>query len=64
MTKAMILALALGAPVGAILIAKGNIDSYIAIPSRFWLGSVLGGLLFIWYLFVRYNESTSKFTVF
>ena len=46
MTKAMILALALGAPVGATLIAKGTIDPYLAIPSRFWLGSILGGLIF------------------
>ena len=46
MTKAMILALSLGAPVGAILIAKGTIDPYLAIPSRFWLGSLLGGLVF------------------
>ncbi len=46
MTKAMILALALGAPVGAVLIAKGTIDPYLAIPTRFWLGSLLGGLIF------------------
>ena len=46
MTKAMILALALGAPVGAILIAKGTVDPYLAIPTRFWLGSMLGGLVF------------------
>ena len=46
MTKAMILAVALGAPVGAALIAKGTIDPYLAIPSRFWMGSVLGGLVF------------------
>ena len=31
-----------------------------------WGGTLLitFGLLLIWYLFVRYNESTSKFTVF
>ena len=46
MTKAMILALALGIPVGAVLIASGTIDPYLAIPARFWLGSALGGLLF------------------
>jgi uncharacterized membrane protein YedE/YeeE len=46
MTKAMILALALGAPVGAVLIAKGTIDPYLAIPTRFWLGSLVGGLVF------------------
>jgi len=46
MTKAMILAIALGAPVGAMLISYGTIDPYLAIPSRFWLGSALGGLIF------------------
>ena len=46
MTKAMILAIALGAPVGAALIAKGTIDPYLMIPSRFWIGSLLGGLVF------------------
>jgi len=46
MTKAMILAIALGAPVGAALIAFGTIDPYLAIPKRFWLGSLLGGLVF------------------
>jgi hypothetical protein len=46
MTKAMILAIGLGAPVGATLIAFGTIDPYIAIPTRFWLGSALGGLIF------------------
>jgi hypothetical protein len=31
-----------------------------------WGGTLLitFGLLLIWYLFVRYNESTNKFTVF
>jgi len=46
MTKALILAVALGAPVGAMLIFSGTIDPYLAVPSRFWLGSVLGGLFF------------------
>jgi len=46
MTKAMILAVALGAAVGAVLISYETIDPYLAIPSRFWLGSVLGGLIF------------------
>ncbi len=46
MTKAMILALALGAPIGAVLIAKGTVDPYLAVPSRFWLGSIIGGLVF------------------
>ena len=46
MTKAMILAIAVGAPVGAALIAKGTIDPYSVIPARFWIGSMLGGLVF------------------
>ncbi len=46
MTKAMILALALGAPVGAVLVSGGTIDPYVAIPARFWLGSAVGGLVF------------------
>lgn len=46
MTKAMIMAIALGAPVGAALIYKGTIDPYLAIPARFWMGSLLGGLVF------------------
>jgi len=46
MTKALMLAVALGAPVGAVLISYGTIDPYLAIPSRFWLGSMLGGLIF------------------
>ena len=46
MTGAMIVAIALGAPVGAVLIAQGTIDPYVAIPSRFWLGSLLGGVVF------------------
>lgn len=46
MTKALMLAVALGAPVGAALITYGTIDPYLAIPARFWLGSALGGLIF------------------
>jgi uncharacterized membrane protein YedE/YeeE len=46
MTKALMLAVALGAPVGAAFISYGSIDPYLAIPARFWLGSVLGGLIF------------------
>ncbi len=46
MTKAMILALALGAPVGAVLLANGTIDPYLAVPTRFWIGSLIGGLIF------------------
>lgn len=46
MTRAMILAIALGAPVTAGLIAAGTIDPYLVVPPRFWIGSLLGGLVF------------------
>ncbi len=46
MTKAMMLVIALAAPLGVVLITQGVIDPYRAIPTRFWLGSALGGLVF------------------
>ena len=46
MTKALMLAVALGTPVTAMLIFIGTIDPYLAVPARFWLGSALGGLIF------------------
>lgn len=46
MTKAIILALAIGIPVAAFLFEKGVIDPYIAIPPTFWAGSLIGGLIF------------------
>jgi uncharacterized membrane protein YedE/YeeE len=46
MTKAIILALAIGIPIAAFLFEKKVIDPYIAIPPTFWLGSLLGGLVF------------------
>lgn len=46
MTKAIILALALAIPVGAMLFEKKAIDPFIAIPATFWLGSLLGGFIF------------------
>lgn len=46
MTKAMILALAVGTLFGSILIQQGAIDPYVALNTRFWLGSVLGGVVF------------------
>jgi hypothetical protein len=38
MTKAMILALALGIPLNSLLIQKEMIDPYLPIPATFWLG--------------------------
>ncbi len=46
MTKAMIFAIALGAPVGAVLIANETVDPYLVAPTRFWIGSLIGGLVF------------------
>ncbi|MDP1636128.1 MAG: YeeE/YedE thiosulfate transporter family protein [Gallionellaceae bacterium] len=46
MTKAIILALAIGIPIAAFLFEKQVIDPYIAIPPTFWIGSLLGGLIF------------------
>lgn len=46
MTKAMILALALGIPVTSLLLQKETVDPYLAIPASFWVGSLLGGLIF------------------
>jgi uncharacterized membrane protein YedE/YeeE len=46
MTKAMILALALGIPLNSLLIQKEMIDPYLPIPATFWLGSVIGGFIF------------------
>lgn len=87
MTKAIILALAIGMPSAAMLFQKKLVDPYDAIPATFWLGSLAGGSIFgvgmvfaggcasgalwrageghlkLWYLWLRYNESTEKFTV-
>jgi hypothetical protein len=46
MTKAVILALAIGLPIASLLFQKKIIDPYIAIPATFWIGSLLGGLIF------------------
>ena len=46
MTKAVILALALGIPLASVIFQAGLVDPYIGIPPRFWLGSLAGGVLF------------------
>ena len=46
MTKAVMLRLALGIPIAALLFKVKVIDPYIAIPPRFGLGSLSGGVLF------------------
>jgi len=46
MTKALILALAIGIPLASLLFQKKVIDPYIAIPATFWMGSLLGGVIF------------------
>lgn len=46
MTKAVILALAIGMPLAALLFQKKIIDPYVAIPATFWIGSLAGGVIF------------------
>jgi hypothetical protein len=46
MTKALILALAIGIPLASLLFQKKVIDPYIAIPATFWAGSLFGGMIF------------------
>jgi len=46
MTKAVILALAIGMVLAAFLFEKQIIDPYVAIPPTFWIGSLVGGLIF------------------
>ena len=46
MSKAVILALAIGLPIAALLFQKKVIDPYSAIPATFWIGSLVGGLIF------------------
>lgn len=46
MTKALIFALAIGVPFGALLIRLKLADPYLAIPATFWLGSLVGGFIF------------------
>jgi uncharacterized membrane protein YedE/YeeE len=46
MTKAVILALAIGIPIAALLFQKKVIDPYVAIPATFWIGSLVGGFIF------------------
>lgn len=46
MTKAIILALAIGIPAATLIVGKKLADPLDAIPATFWLGSLSGGLLF------------------
>jgi uncharacterized membrane protein YedE/YeeE len=46
MPRAMMLTLAIAIPLGALLIQKGTVDPYVAIPTTFWVGSLLGGIIF------------------
>jgi len=46
MTKAVILALAVGLPIAALLFEKKVLDPYLAIPPAYWIGSLAGGLIF------------------
>ncbi|MDO8890451.1 MAG: YeeE/YedE thiosulfate transporter family protein [Sulfurimicrobium sp.] len=46
MTKAIILALTVGLLISSLLFQKKVLDPYVAIPAAFWIGSLLGGLIF------------------
>lgn len=46
MTKAIILALAIAIPLASLLFQKKIIDPYLGIPATFWIGSLLGGVIF------------------
>lgn len=46
MTTAMILAIVVGSLFGSVLLQKGAIDPYVAVPTSFWLGSLIGGVIF------------------
>ena len=46
MTKAIILALAIGIPIASFLFQKNVIDPFSAIPASFWIGSLVGGIIF------------------
>ena len=46
MTKAFLLSLVLGIPLASFLIQQETVDALLAIPSRFWIGALVGGVLF------------------
>jgi len=46
MTKAVILALAIGIPLASLIFQAKLLDPYLAIPPRFWMGSLAGGIVF------------------
>ena len=46
MTKGVILALAIGVPLASLIFQAKLVDPYVGIPPRFWLGSLLGGVVF------------------
>ena len=46
MTKAVILALAIGIPFASLIFQAKLLDPYLAIAPRFWLGTMIGGVLF------------------
>lgn len=46
MTKAVILALAIGIPFASLIFQTKLLDPYLAIAPRFWIGTLIGGVLF------------------
>jgi hypothetical protein len=46
MTKAMILALAVGIPISSLLLQHKTVDPFLGSPPTFWIGSLVGGVIF------------------
>jgi len=46
MTKAMILALAVGIPVSSLLLQYKTVDPFLGVPPTFWIGALGGGVIF------------------
>ena len=46
MTKAIMVGILIGVPMAALLFKAKTIDPYIAIPPVFWIGSLVGGVIF------------------
>ncbi len=46
MTKAVMLGIVIGVPMAALMFRAKLIDPYIPIPPTFWLGSLVGGVIF------------------
>jgi len=45
-TKALMISLLVGLPLSSLLIQREVVDPLLAIPARFWIGALVGGILF------------------